>query len=250
MKTGNLIDDELQLLKAERALLAEERNRLQRHLLTMATLLDAVLQRETKALAHELHDDLGQVLTALRMDIALLMLQHQADTVLVGKANGMLALMDRCMQTVCSLINVLRPVDFEHGFVAALEELCRNLKQQHNLSCGLNLSFNCNRLDDGQAQVLFRILREALTNIVQHAMPCAAIINLSLASDKSLEVEISDNGCGFDVSATTSGERLGLVLMRESAVALGAGTGIGISSEIGVGTKVVLHIPAESLKQQ
>lgn len=241
MKTSSLINDELQRLKAERKQLSEECRCLQQHLLAYATIWDSVLERESKAIAGELHDDLGQVLTALRLDISLLMLQHKTDSVLIGKANGMMMLTDRCMRAVSVLINLLRPVNLDQGLVPALEELCRNLKQQHNLCCTCTISCNCDSLDEAHTRVLFRILHEALINVAKHAGPCSASVRLNPSANGGIKVEISDDGCGFDSSEIADRKYVGLILMRESAFALGGQ--IEITSEKGIGTKVVLLIP-------
>lgn len=248
MKTGNLIDNELQRLKTECALLIDERDRLQRHLLSMTAIWDAVLERETKAIAHELHGDLGQLLTALRMDISLFLLQHQADAVLTGKANGMLALTDRCMQSISRLINTLSISHFEHGLASALECLCRDFSRRYSVPCALTIPSECNGLDDTHNTVLFRILHEALSNIARHAGSCTANIVFRQATDAGLHIEIRDTGRGFDPSTLTDDKGLGLPLMRASTVALGGQ--IEIISEKNSGTKLTLHIPAESPNRQ
>ena len=244
MKTGGLFEKELKRWTTDCQRLGEEEVRLQRHLLATMAIWEMLSERTSKAVAREMHDDLGQVLTALRMDISLFILQHQADDALLAQANGMLALTDRCMQSVSGLINFLRLPNFDQGLVFALERLCHDFRQRYKLPCVLTISSDCNVLDRERSIVLFRILNEALANIAMHAAPNTVSIALHMATETGLHLEINDDGCGFDLSKACSGNCLGLKLMYESAFALGGQ--IEIISEKNIGTTVKVQIPRGS----
>ena len=244
MKSNGFFDDGI---TAEADVSKHESLCLQLRQLTTLTLCEELLERENAKIARELHNDLGQVLTALRLDISLFLLQHKAEAALAERANAMLVLTDRCMQTLCSLIDDLRRVPaFEHGLAAAIDALCRDSSQRHQFSYTLTDSADCSWLDDLQMIAIVRILQEALSNIVRHAAAGIVDVILTNTADAGLQIEICDNGCGFDLAEAQQGRHLGLMLMRENAFALGGQ--IDIVSENMIGTTVKLEIPMTLLK--
>ena len=209
---------------------------------------EALLQRETATVADQLHNDLGQVLTALRLDISLFKLQYQTDEVLLNKANAMLALTDRCMRTVCRLIDALRPVDLADGFAVALERLCLDFSRMHGLPCKAAIAADCACLDEIHAGILLRILLEALHDIARRAVPQSVCVSVNQTATAGLLIKICDDGDGFTVDEATKCNGFSLNLIRQSASALGWQFEIG--SETNAGCMITLIIPPESLSKR
>lgn len=215
-----------------------------RHMLPNIELWQALLERENNHIANELHNDLGQMLTALKLDISLFRLQHEQDGILVEKANKMLDLTDVCMQKVSTLINTLRISDHQQDMASALECLCLNFGKRHNIACALIIQCDSCLLHNRHTAAIVRILQEALSNIARHAASHSASININGSTENGLQIEIHDDGCGFDTSSIAGEKHLGFLLMRECALALGAH--LRIESKISQGTTIILNIPPES----
>lgn len=208
---------------------------------------ESLLQRETATVADQLHNDLGQVLTALRLDISLFKLQYQTDEVLLSKANAMLGLTDRCMRTLCRLIDTLRPVDLTDGFASALERLCLDYSRTHGLSCKAAIFADCACLDEIHAGILLRILLEALHEIVRHAAAQSVCISVNQTPAAGLRIKICDDGDDFAVGEATKCNSFSLSLIRQSAAALG--WQFEISSKTNAACMITLNIPPESLSK-
>ncbi|QPK64254.1 hypothetical protein IVG45_04595 [Methylomonas sp. LL1] len=218
---------------------------LRQRLLAINKQWNAILERESNAVARELHDDLGQLLTALSMQISLFKLRHQDDKDMTETANGMLMLTERCMQSICHLIDNLRTGDAEPNVATVLNRLCHIFERRHKLPCALTISGECKAFDRTFATVFFRIIHESLDNVIRHAGPCKVSITCNYASDTGLEVVVSDSGRGFDPHDTAPHQkRSGLSLMDECAFALGGQ--IEIASSKNIGTALRLRIPPES----
>ncbi len=196
-------------------------------------------ESERKALARDLHDELGQYLNAIKLD-----------AVALGEsARPMITTIDRVYGVVTGLIRRLRPVGFDELGVAAALEHCvgewrSRLPATH---IELSVSGDVDSLDETRGMVLYRLVQEALTNIARHAKAANVDIRIargpSTASTPAIEVLIADDGCGADMRAPRSG--LGLVGMRERVAALGGS--ISLASERGAGFRVMASFPAACL---
>lgn len=201
---------------------------------------NAALARHSQTIARELHDDLAQVLTALRMNISLFKLRHRDNGQLVDDANAMLQLTDRCMCSLCNLIDDLQVVAPEQSVALAIERLCAHFEKRHKLDYELSMSGDCQDLKP-YLLLLLRILYEALENIVMHAGSCKAFIQCHCAQSSGLYLEIRDSGGGFDPDQVKDSQGLGLLLVRDCARALGSA--LEIVSQKGGGTSIILHFP-------
>jgi glucose-6-phosphate-specific signal transduction histidine kinase len=196
-------------------------------------------ESERKALARDLHDELGQYLNAIKLD-----------AVSLGESAGpMLSNIDRVYGVVTGLIRQLRPVGFDELGVAAALEHCvgewRARLPATNIE--LSMSGDVDSLDETRGMVLYRLVQEALTNIARHARAANVDIRIArraaAASSPNIEILIADDGCGADMRAPRSG--LGLVGMRERVAALGGS--ISLASGRGSGFKIMASLPAGSL---
>ncbi|WP_154671760.1 AAA family ATPase [Paraburkholderia sprentiae] len=159
-------------------------------------------EEERKHIAREMHDELGQHLTALRMRASMLALQFGKDLpALAEQAQALTALVDNTMRVVRGVIASLRPAALDAGIVAALEWLAAEFN--HNLCtvCRLLVQDENLVLNEDRAIVLFRVVQEALTNVARHAAASQVTITLERTPD-SCVLEVRDDGQGFDPLAT------------------------------------------------
>lgn len=204
--------------------------------------LQTVREEERGNIAREIHDELGQQLTGLKMDTAWLNKKlTEADKTVHEKLEGMLALIDETVKTVRRISSELRPgILDDMGLIAALEWQSGEFEKRSGIVCSFNTDVEELELSSNLATGIFRVYQETLTNVSRHAQ--ATEVNATLAVAGNIVVlVIADNGKGFDTTVARNKKNLGLVGMKERAIMLG-GT-LSIESETGKGTKVVLRIP-------
>jgi two-component system sensor histidine kinase UhpB len=200
---------------------------------------------ERKALARDLHDELGQYLNAIKLDAVSIRESMTAHPGVHDVARAMIANIDRVYGVVTGLIRQLRPVGFDDlGVTAALEHCINDWRSRLPLTTiDLSITGNFEALDETRGLVLYRLVQEALTNIARHAHATRVEIRIAAgrAADpgQCVEILIADNGAGADLGAPRPG--LGLVGMRERVSALGGS--ITLASERGAGFKVVASLP-------
>ncbi len=198
-------------------------------------------EAESKRIAREVHDELGQLLTALRMDISLLRIEFgERDPLLMGKIQDMLVLVDKSIQGVRDVTANLRPASLDMGIVPAIAWLCDEFPDRTNTACTLRVVDEPVGLDDARTVALFRIVQESLTNVARHAGASSVEITVRKCED-DIAVEVRDNGKGFDSAARSAKKSFGLMGMRERAIALGGK--VEIASTPSAGTVVSVRIP-------
>ncbi|OXE36749.1 MAG: hypothetical protein CGW95_05865 [Phenylobacterium zucineum] len=202
--------------------------------------LQSVREEERKRISRELHDDLGQQLTGLKLSLSWLgsRLKDGKPTT-VSDVDEMRHQMDAAITSVRRLATELRPrvlddVDFKEALTWQSEEFIKH----SGLQIKLDLQDADRVADDQLATALFRIVQEALTNVVRHSKATEVQVSLQLQDD-SLRLVVSDNGQGFE--AGTSGGGVGLVSMRERCAAIGAR--FVVHSSIGAGSRIEVHVP-------
>ena len=219
--------------------LAESRRQLRQ----LVTQNEAVREVERKHLAREVHDELGQLLTGLRMEMSLLEMHFGAQNPgLIERVQGTKSLLDRAIQGVRHVVTNLRPTALDMGLIAALESVCSEFSQRTGIVCAFNSSELSVDLDEARAVVVFRIVQESLTNVKRHAGASRVSVNLGRDGNR-LGVEVRDNGQGFDPLAAASVTSFGLLGMRERAHGLGGR--VDIISAPGQGVVVGLSIPLD-----
>jgi PAS domain S-box-containing protein len=200
-------------------------------------------EEERKRIAREIHDELGQQLTALRMGISLLRLQFGSDhPLLVERVQALMARVDETIQVVRNVATSLRPSALDMGLTSALEWLVSEFSQTSGIHCRLKAPPTRLGLDDERATAAFRVIQESLTNVARHAQASRVDILLE-QSRRHIRVEVRDNGKGFDQQRTRKGS-LGLIGMRERGHMLGGA--VIIDSTLGQGTRVQIHIPLQA----
>ncbi|MDO8351657.1 MAG: PAS domain S-box protein [Gallionella sp.] len=207
----------------------------------MAANSSSLREAESKRIAREVHDELGQLLTALRIDISLLRIEFgERDPLLKTRIQNMLVLVDKSIQGARHVTANLRPAALDMGIVPAIAWLCDEFSERTNTACTLRVVDEPLGLDDARTVALFRIVQESLTNITRHAQATRVEITVE-QSDDDIVLEIHDNGKGFDPAARAENQSFGLMGMRERAIALGGK--VIIDSAPSEGTVVSVHIP-------
>ncbi len=199
-------------------------------------------ENERAAVARELHDELGQVLTALRMD-AVWLGNHIADNdpVAEERALTMRDLIDKTIDDVRGLAIRLRPgVLDDLGLVEALEWYTDEFEKRTNLTCSFKRSTSLPPLPDYLSTAAYRIAQEALTNVVRHASATRVEVILGMERDY-LVLTVRDNGRGFDPRTTSIFDGLGFAGMKERAELLEGA--LEMHSRPGKGTEVRFAAP-------
>lgn len=216
--------------------LAESEERLR----AFAAEADARIEQERKRIAAEIHDELGQLLTSLKMDAGLAATLPGAQGDVAALLADMRDRLDRTLGVVKHVVNHLRPAALNLGLVPALEWLADDLLRHCGLRCRLRLPPEDVVLADRDATALFRVAQESLTNVVRHAGAHEARLSLRHGQGY-LEMCIEDDGHGFNTDAALGACAFGLTGMRERVLAVD-GT-MAIDSTPGVGTCVRVRLP-------
>ena len=227
-----------ELLAANRLL--RESQQLLRHL---GAHREHVKEEERKRIAREIHDELGQSLLALRIDVSRLQARAgNPNSSLRQRAGAALQQLDLTIQSVRGIINNLRPAVLDLGLHAAIEWQIKDFKRRSGIECELiggGADFDIS-LGEERAIALFRVLQEALANIVRHARASRATVELRRA-DGMLLMHISDDGAGMDTAAVRKAGSFGLLGMRERISYLQGQ--LAIDSAPGKGTTLTVSIP-------
>ncbi|MDB6085611.1 MAG: integral rane sensor signal transduction histidine kinase [Gammaproteobacteria bacterium] len=202
---------------------------------------------ERKALARDLHDEMGQYLNVIKLDAVSVRNARQTDALVSAAAHAMIENVDRVYGVVSSLIRQLRPVGFDElGMAAALEHCVNDWRSrlpEVSIDCAVD-GDAFDDIDEIRALALFRLVQESLTNIARHAQASRVEIRIARrrhsATEEFVDVSISDDGSGADMAAPRSG--LGLIGMRERVAAFGGS--LRLASRPGEGFEVRASLPA------
>ncbi len=202
---------------------------------------DALREYERKNIAREIHDELGQLLTALRMDLTYVDMKFGIQgPELKERTQNMRKLVDQSIHAVRNVTTNLRPSALDMGLVPALEWLCGEFRKHAGIPCTLSVGAQPVHIPERQAVVLFRIVQESLTNVSRYAHASGVQVTLAL-EDALLTLQVIDDGQGFDIDTAAHGKSFGLLGMQERALALGGE--LSVDSIPGRGTTVTARIP-------
>lgn len=205
--------------------------------------LETVREEEKARIAREVHDELGQMLTVLKLETSMCELAYsQLDPGLNERLNSMKRLIAQLFQLVRDVATALRPPILDAGIASAIEWQARRFEVRTQIPCLVQVPDNLPALSDAKAIGLFRILQEALTNVMRHAQ--AHTVELTLAVEgTNLRLTISDDGVGF-VQAQGRAVSFGLVGMRERVLIMGGH--LSLQSELGEGTTLSVTVPLDA----
>lgn len=198
-------------------------------------------ENERFHIARELHDEAGQALAVLKLNLGLLEQDPECPQLMRQKLQNLKEMVDHILEELHRLAVDLRPVVLDHlGLVAAIEQYAKNLTS-NNLSVQFKaLGLDADRLPKDIESCLYRIVQEALTNVLRHAQAKNVGILLERAHGK-VRLFVEDDGIGFDPDLPEYKDRLGLVGMLERAEMFGGS--LTIESSPGKGTSIIVEVP-------
>jgi len=208
-------------------------------------------EEERCRLARELHDDLGQAITGLKMDLAWLERRigdwkPEGVHDLHGKVQMMTQVVDQCIHTLRTVITELRPQALDQlGLIPALEWQTDTFARRYGMRTRFVSAIETVDIDMGRATAVFRMFQEMLTNVARHANASRVNVLVRL-DDNALLLTLRDNGRGVSTSDATP-TSLGLLGMRERAALLGGE--LNIVSRPHHGTAIVVRIPLENRRR-
>ncbi|HEV3197269.1 MAG TPA: MHYT domain-containing protein [Bryobacteraceae bacterium] len=226
------------------AVLTSMVDRLQRsfeHLRALASRLETVREEERRRIAREIHDELGQSLTAIKIELSSLLFEWPPEQKPSTRAESITRLIDQTIESVRKISTELRPGILDAlGLVAAVEWAAEEFEARTGTRCRLDLPKDDLKIDQEQATAIFRIFQETLTNIARHAN--ATQVDVRLAKENgSVSLEVHDNGIGISEERLSACESLGILGMRERALLLGGE--FLVRGEPNQGTLVRVRIP-------
>jgi PAS domain S-box-containing protein len=202
------------------------------------------MEKEKITIAREIHDDFGQTLSALKLDISWIKKRlHQEQTVVVRKLDTMTAVINDSVQSVKRICSDLRPAILDDfGLGSAVQWLLNQYQERTDIHVDLTSDLDETTISPAITTAAFRICQEALTNINRHAKATRVEVTLTQHADR-LTLHISDNGCGISDKEPAKMASFGLIGMRERSLALGGR--FGIASEPGKGTRISASFPLD-----
>ena len=208
----------------------------------LAARMQSVREDERTSIAREMHDELGQALTAMKMDLVWMMPKLRASPKSLHlKANSMLKLIDDTIRSVRRMAFELRPGMLDDlGLSAAVEWQAQEFQARTGIEFDLDLPDENIVLDNERSTAFFRIFQETLTNIARHAQATRVTVSLT-HSDHELVLKVVDNGRGFENGVITEKKSLGLLGMKERALILGGA--FELLSAPGQGTSLTIRVP-------
>jgi len=222
--------------KSERLKESEEKLR------RLAAHLISVREEERAHIAREIHDELGQVLTGIKMEVGWLA-KRLKEPALLEKTDSMGKLIDSTVQTVRKIATGLRPEMLDDmGLVAAVGWQAKEFQKRTGIRCRAKLPPE-SKFDIDISTTAFRIFQEILTNVARHSRATRVDIDLQV-TDEALTLEVTDNGVGIAEGVQNGRKSLGLLGMQERAMLFG-GT-VSVTGQPGQGTRVSVIIPMKA----
>jgi PAS domain S-box-containing protein len=245
LKKKNIVITYEDITDRKRAETEIERSREQ--LRNLSAHLQSVREKERTRIARELHDELGQLLTALNTGLVLLNRKiPEKETSLRDQTASMIELVDMTMQTLKRIYMALRPGMLDHlGLAVAIGWQAGEFEKRTGIRCKVTMDPEDLSLDPDLSTAIFRIFQETLTNIARHAGATRISVSLK-ATDEKVDLTVKDNGRGITKEQLAKPNSFGLLGMRERTHYWGGE--VRISGKPGKGTLVKVIIPLRSLK--
>lgn len=236
------VNEELRTEIADRVRAEEQLRTSRDQLRALAARLQNVREEERTSIAREIHDQLGQACTAIKMDLALI--GHKTtkrQTRLRAKVDSAIQLVDEMIVTLRRIASELRPRTLDDlGLNAALEGQAQEFESRTQIRCRVTLPQEPLVLDAERSTAIFRIFQESLTNVARHAHATRVEARLEREANH-LIFQVRDNGRGFDPDEAKVRKSLGLVGMQERAHLLNGE--LKVEGVPGTGTTMTLRIP-------
>jgi len=208
--------------------------------------LNEIREDERALISREIHDQIGQSLTALKLDLNWMHKYIGTKPKAVAKLEGMVEMISNTIKDVQRISSDLRPGILDDlGLAAAIEWYSGEFEKRTGIRC--NLKLDDSTFGDSQKNLIFfRVFQEALTNVIRHANASEVTIELH-QTQKGMTLAVQDNGIGITREKVESAKSLGLIGMRERIRQFGGK--VGISSKKGQGTKLTVFIPEKKISK-
>lgn len=206
-----------------------------------------VREEERKRIGREIHDELGQQLTAIKMDVAWIDKKTPPENeAFKTKLKNVITLLNGGNQSIRRILNELRPVILDdYGLLEALKWQA----QQFTGNTGIPVTFKTTetqiKIAEEIATCVFRVFQEALTNITRYAKADKVVVSLDI-DDENILLNIEDNGAGFDMELTKTKKTFGILGMKERVVSLNGN--FDLNSVVGKGTRIRISLPLTNQK--
>lgn len=224
-----------------RYLANEELRASRQQLRALASRLQIVREEERTAIAREIHDELGQALTGLKLDISWVSHRMPRNKEVLAQCVSIMERIDQTITTVRRIATELRPSVLDQlGLEAAIEWQGQEFGSRTGIEVITESSIDGGPIPDYLGSSVFRILQESLTNVARHAHASRVVIRL-VQTQLLLTLEVNDNGVGLPPEQLEHTTSLGLIGMRERALACGGSIAIASNGESG--TTVLLIVP-------
>ncbi|HEV3421946.1 MAG TPA: PAS domain-containing sensor histidine kinase [Candidatus Acidoferrum sp.] len=249
------LNNEMRTEIADRQHAEEELRKSRDQLRALAARLQCVREEERAYIAREIHDELGQACTAIKMDLALIGRKlTKRQTKLQSKVDSSIQLVDSAIVTLRRIASELRPRTLDDlGLHPALEAQAQEFESRTGIRCSVTLPPEPLTLDTDRSTAIFRIFQESLTNVARHAHATQVEARLHRENDR-IVLEIFDNGTGFDPEVAKEHKSLGLIGMQERALLLNGefkAEGVpGRGTTIRLTIPLAPSIPAESVRHE
>ena len=209
----------------------------------LAARLDAIREEERRLIAREIHDEIGQALTAIKLDLGWLRGQLPVDAApeVQRRAAATDAVVDQALDTARRVSTSLRPAILDDlGLSAAVAWHGRDFEQRTGVACEVDVPADSGGIAPAVALCLFRIVQEALTNVARHAQARRVRVSLNAAPD-AVTLVVADDGRGVTTDELARPTSLGVVGMRERAAVVGGE--VTITGSPGCGTTLTVRVP-------
>ena len=227
-----------------------ELERSHQDLQALTAMQESFQEEERKHIARELHDELAQKLTVLKLQIASLgPVVSAKEPALTRQVQDMNSLLTETIHSVGKIAANLRPVVLDElGLVTALRDLVEEFSERTKVECELSVHPADLSVDNGLATPLYRMVQESLTNVARHAQATEVIVSLHRDSSGKIILDVNDNGKGFNNVDQSMRRSFGLIGMRERAAMLGGE--MKIHSQPGAGTAIEIIVPENRSRPQ
>jgi signal transduction histidine kinase len=249
LDSRNRMNGVIQIIRdiTERKQAEEMIRKSEEHLRNLTAYIQKVSEIERTNVAREIHDELGQALTVLKIDLSWMRKRlGQEQMPVIEKIDAMSKIIDKTIMTVKKISTDLRPGLLDDlGLSAAIEWQSEEFEKRTGIPCSIAIDPRDITFDKDRNTALFRILQETLTNIARHAEATEVAISLRVKNGQ-IELTVRDNGRGIRDDELAGPESFGLMGMRERAIMFGGSAVIqGVPAG---GTTVTVRIPSEDMK--
>jgi PAS domain S-box-containing protein len=209
--------------------------------------LQTIREEERTYISRELHDNLGQSLTALRIDLHNIIAEINDKNIsgnldnIIKQSHDLISIIDSTIQLVRNIARDIRPSILDNlGLLAAIDWQIREFSKRSGIKGRIITTLDKIDIESKHSSGVFRIVQESLTNVLRHSQANKVTIKITEKNNYTL-IEIKDNGCGINESEINSVKSLGLLGMRERALIFGGE--LTVKGEKTMGTKIILKIP-------